>query len=221
MSGVDVPTATGCDDLRMRRMGSALTGLMVVACCALILAAPVSASRRPAGTEANAIRAAALHSLHGSGWIVSHIRVSTVQIVYEYASAAVDQHPSGVGGEMILQGRNGRWSSLFLGTNDFCTANAPVVALNDLGFQCSTRPRSCNSFTAHALTGYQVRINSYVPGCPYGRRVISAWFAKGRTSRPVRVDSISWACGYEIGSHTRASCIAGKNGLIELAVRRH
>src|SRR5664280_663210 len=169
MPGVDVPTATSCDDLRMRRMGSALTGLMVVACSALILAAPVSASRQPAGSEAKAIRAAALHSLHGSGWIVSHIRVSTVQIVYEYASAAVDQHPSGVGGEMILQGR----------------------------------------------------INSYVPGCPYGRRVISAWFAKGRTSRPVRVESISWACGYEIGSHTRASCIAGKNGLIELAVRRH
>ena len=48
MPGVDVPTATGCDDLRMRRMGSALTGLMVVACCALILAAPVSASV-PAG----------------------------------------------------------------------------------------------------------------------------------------------------------------------------
>lgn len=192
----------------------------MVLTCVLILAAPASASRKPTSAEAQAIRAAALHSLHGSGWIVSHIRVSTVQIVYQYASAAVDQHPSGVGGEMILQGRDGRWSSLFLGTSDFCTAAAPVIALNDLGFQCSARPRSCNSITAHALIGYQVRINSYVPGCPYGRRVISSWFAKGRTSRPIRVGSIAWACGYEIGSHTRASCIAGKNGLIELAVRR-
>jgi hypothetical protein len=209
----------GGDDLRMRRLGSAFAGLMLFT-CVLILAVPASASRKPTSAEANVIRTAAVHSLHGSGWIVSHIRVSTVQIVYEYASAAVDQHPSGVGGEMILQGRDGRWSSLFLGTNDFCTANAPVIALNDLGFQCSNRPRSCNSTTAHGLTGYQVRINSYVPGCPYGRRVISAWFGKGRTSRPVRVESIPWACGYEIGSHTRASCIAGKNGLIELAVRR-
>jgi hypothetical protein len=186
----------------------------------LILAAPAGASRKPTSAEANAIRAAGLHSLHGSGWIVSHIRVSTVHVVYEYASAAVDQHPSGVGGEMILQGRDGRWSALFLGTSDFCTANAPVVALNNLGFQCSTRPRSCNSITAHGLTGHQVRINSYVPGCPYGRRVVSIWFGRGRTSRPFRVDLISWACGYEIGSHTRASCVAGKNGLIELAVRR-
>jgi hypothetical protein len=203
----------------MRRFGNAFRALMVLT-CVLILAAPASASRKPTSAEAQAIRAAALHSLHGSGWIVSHIRVSTVQIVYQYASAAVDQHPSGVGGEMILQGRDGRWSSLFLGTSDFCTAAASVIALNDLGFQCSAGPRSCNSITAHALIGYQVRINSYVPGCPYGRRVISSWFAKGRTSRPIRVGSIAWACGYEIGSHTRASCIAGKNGLIELAVRR-
>lgn len=209
----------GSDDLRMRRLGSALTGVLVVA-FALILAAPAGASRNPTGAEAKEIRAAALRSLHGSGWIVTHIRVSTVQIVYEYASAAVDQHPSGVGGEMILQGRNGRWSELFLGTNDFCTANAPVIALNDLGFQCSANPRQCNSVTAHGLIGYRIRVNSYVPGCSYGRRVISAWLARGRTSRPFGVDSISWACGYEIGSHTRASCIAGKNGLIELAVRR-
>jgi hypothetical protein len=210
---------TGGDDLRMRRFRSALTGFMVLT-CVLILVAPASASRRPTSAEAKAIRIAGLRSLHGSGWIVSHIRVSTVQIVYEYASAAVDQHPSGVGGEMILQGRDGHWSELFLGTNDFCTANAPVIALNDLGFQCSSRPRSCSSITANGLTGYQVRINSYVPGCRYGRGVISAWLGKGRTSRPFRVESISWACGYEIGSHTRASCIAGKNGLIELAVRR-
>jgi hypothetical protein len=210
---------TDSDDLRMRRLCSAFTGLTVVT-CALMLAAPASASRNPTGAEAKAIRAAALHSLHGSGWIVSHIRVSTVQIVYQYASAGVDQHPSGVGGEMILQGRNGRWSALFLGTSDFCTANAPVITLNELGFQCSTRPRACNSITAHGLTGYQVRINGYVPGCRYGRRVISTWFGKGRTSRPFRVDSIPWACGYEIGSHTRAACIAGKNGLIELAVPR-
>jgi hypothetical protein len=203
----------------MRRLRHAFTGLIVVS-CALILVTPVGASRNPTSAEAKAIGAAALHSLHGSGWVVSHIRVSSVQIVYRYASAAVDQHPSGVGGEMILQGRDGRWSRLFLGTDDFCTADAPVLALNDLGFQCSTKPRACSSVTAHGLTGYQVRINIYVPGCSYGRRVIGTWFAKARTSRPFRVDSIPWACGYEIGSRTRASCIAGKNGLIELAVRR-
>ena len=61
---------------------------------------------------------------------------STVTRTARYARAAVDNTRTGVGGEMLLARRDGRWRRLFLGTNDFCTAPLPRAALADLGFRC-------------------------------------------------------------------------------------
>lgn len=94
------------------------------------------ASRAPTKSEAAAIRKAALRSLHGSGWKVSAIRVSTVPTKHRYAKAAVDNRATGVGGEMILWRDAGRWRRIFLGTDGFCDANAPKRVLRDLGFGC-------------------------------------------------------------------------------------
>lgn len=95
-----------------------------------------AASRAPTKSEAAAIRRAAQRSLHGSGWKVSAIRVSTARTKHRYAKAAVDNRATGVGGEMILWRDAGRWQRIFLGTNDFCDANAPKRVLNDFGFGC-------------------------------------------------------------------------------------
>lgn len=92
--------------------------------------------RRPTRSEAAAIRSAALRSLHGRGWAVSAIRVSTIRAAHRYASAAVDNRITGVGGEMILRRDGERWRRIFFGTNDFCEANAPRRVLRDLGFRC-------------------------------------------------------------------------------------
>lgn len=94
-----------------------------------------AASRRPTAAEKTAIRRAALRSLHGSGWRVSAIRVSTVRGVHRYAKAAVD-NVSGVGGEMILRRDGTRWRRIFLGTDGFCDVAAPRRVLHDLGFGC-------------------------------------------------------------------------------------
>lgn len=95
-----------------------------------------AASRAPTRSEAAAIRRAALRSLHGSGWKVSAIRVSTVPTKHRYAKAAVDNRTTLVGGEMILWRDAGRWGRIFLGTDGFCDANAPKRVLRDLGFGC-------------------------------------------------------------------------------------
>lgn len=97
-----------------------------------------AARRRPTRAESAAIRSAALRSLHGSGWRVSAIRVSTVRAKHGYASAAVDNSATGVGGEMILRRDGKRWRRVFLGTDGFCEADAPKRVLRDLGFGCST-----------------------------------------------------------------------------------
>lgn len=103
---------------------------------ALAVAAVATASRRPTGAETRAIRSAAVRTLHGSGWQVSGIRVSTVRTRYRYAKAAVDNRRTGVGGDMILRKRYGRWARIFLGTDGFCTVHAPRGVLRDLGFGC-------------------------------------------------------------------------------------
>lgn len=95
-----------------------------------------TASRRPTRATATAIRSAALRSLHGTGWQVSNIRVTTVRAAHRYASASVENARTGVGGEMILRRGDRRWRSIFLGTNDFCEARAPRAVLRDLGFPC-------------------------------------------------------------------------------------
>jgi hypothetical protein len=92
------------------------------------------ASRAPTRSEATEIREDAKLYLTGGGWRVSGIRVSTVS--GNYAKAAVQQHRSGAGGEMILHLRHGIWHEAFLGTNDFCSARVPRRVLNDLGFRC-------------------------------------------------------------------------------------
>ncbi len=102
-----------------------------------VVAAAADASRAPTQVEVRGVRAAALRSLHGSGWVVSHIRISTIKGRDGYASAAVTNAKTGVGGEMILRSRSGQWRELFLGQNDFCTVRAPIAVLDDLGFACS------------------------------------------------------------------------------------
>lgn len=123
-----------------RRTAQVLLAIAVV--CTLLLTPAAQASRPATSAEADAIRRAAVRTLEGRGWRVSHIRVSTARTGDRYAAAAVDNARTGVGGEMILRHHAGRWSRLFLGTNDFCTAAAPRAALNDLGFRCApSRPR--------------------------------------------------------------------------------
>lgn len=95
----------------------------------------IAASRRPTATETRAIRSAALRSLHGSGWRVTGIRVSTIPGRHRYAKAAAD-NVSGVGGEMILRRDGTRWRRIFLGTDGFCDVAAPRRVLHDLGFGC-------------------------------------------------------------------------------------
>lgn len=114
-----------------------VVAIALVLVAVALLAPAAIASRAPTRAETRAIRAAALRSLHGAGWKVSHIRITTVKTRYRYAKAAVNNSRTGVGGEMILRYRNRRWSRLFLGQNDFCTVRAPVAVLDDLGFGCS------------------------------------------------------------------------------------
>jgi hypothetical protein len=94
------------------------------------------AVRRATKAETTAIRRAALRTLHGSGWRVSNVRVSTVRAKHGYASAAVDNTVTGVGGEMLLRRTGTRWARAFLGTDDFCASGLPRSALRDLGFRC-------------------------------------------------------------------------------------
>jgi hypothetical protein len=96
--------------------------------------ASAQASRRPTRGEASKIRTGALLSLHGRGWHVSGIRVSTVN--NHYSKAAVAQGHSGPAGEMILRLRHGIWHQAFLGQDEFCSAPAPKRVLDDLGFGC-------------------------------------------------------------------------------------
>ncbi len=112
--------------------------VLALVLCAASLAGPAAspASRAPSRSEARAIRAGALRALHGTGWVVSHIRISTVSGRYRYAKASVDNTGTGVGGEMILRGAGGRWRSVFLGTDGFCSAGVPRRVLRDLGFGC-------------------------------------------------------------------------------------
>jgi hypothetical protein len=98
------------------------------------LGADAYASRPPTRQETREIREDAKLYLHGPGWRVSGIRVSTVGD--HYAKAAVQQGRQGAAGEMILHLRHGIWHEAFLGTNDFCSAPVPKRALNDLGFRC-------------------------------------------------------------------------------------
>lgn len=97
-------------------------------------AAVAAASRPPTAQEAKEIKASAKLYLHGGGWHVGGIRVSSVDV--RYAKAAVQQGRSGPGGEMILFLRHGIWHELFLGTDGFCTATVPKRVLDDLGFGC-------------------------------------------------------------------------------------
>jgi len=92
--------------------------------------------RRATSAEAAAVRRAALRTLHGSGWRVSNVRLSTVKSTHGYASAAVDNSVTGVGGEMLLRRTGTRWARAFLGTNDFCVSGLPRSVLRDLGFRC-------------------------------------------------------------------------------------
>jgi hypothetical protein len=108
--------------------------LIVVLVLGLLEAAAAEASRRPTSREATEIRAGAKLDLHGRGWQVSGIRVSTVN--GHYASASVQQGRNGPGGEMILQLRHGIWHEAFLGTDGFCSAHVPKRVLDDLGFAC-------------------------------------------------------------------------------------
>jgi hypothetical protein len=101
---------------------------------ALGLGVETYASRPPTREEATEIREDAKLYLHGGGWHVSGIRVSTVSD--EYAKAAVRQGHSGPAGEMILHLHHGIWHESFLGTDGFCSAHVPKRVLDDLGFRC-------------------------------------------------------------------------------------
>lgn len=119
---------------------------------ALGVAAPALASRAPSKSEAAHIRAGALRSLHGKGWHVSHIRVSTARPSGHYSSAAVDNSRTGVGGEMILRRKGSTWRSIFLGTDGFCDAKAPVGVLRDLGFGCGARTAAAGTLSVRPTT---------------------------------------------------------------------
>src|SRR5437588_7939314 len=108
--------------------------LAIATVLTLAIAANAQASRAPTKGEAREIKAGALLSLQGSGWRVSHIRVSTVSS--HYSKAAVQQGANGAAGEMILKLRHGIWHQIFLGQNDFCAVSAPKSVLDDLGFRC-------------------------------------------------------------------------------------
>lgn len=110
--------------------------LLLALLVALTLPVVANAWRRPTSGESQAIRSAALRSLHGKGWHAHVIRVSTVRAKYRYATASVDNTLTGVGGEMILRRTGSGWHRLFLGTDEFCTTNAPRAVLRDLGFRC-------------------------------------------------------------------------------------
>lgn len=118
-------------------MSSARPRFMLVAvvlACMLLPAVEAHASRAPTRVEAREIRTDAKLTLHGRGWQVSGIRVSTVSD--HYAKAAVQEGRNGPAGEMILHLRHGIWHQAFLGTDEFCSAPVPHRVLNDLGFRC-------------------------------------------------------------------------------------
>jgi len=140
-------SSSGTFRKKLRLPAAATPGKYVVLACRLscrvkaqanltITGGASMSSRAPTSSESKAIRRAALRSLTGSGWKVSHIRVSKVSGRYRYAKAAVDNTQTGIGGEMLLRGRNGSWKKVFLGTDGFCDAPIPKRALNDLGFDC-------------------------------------------------------------------------------------
>lgn len=128
----------------MRRRPGSITSMrrritriaITLTAAALVAVPPALASRAPSRAESSAIRSAALRTMHGSGWRVSGIRISTVPSTYRYAKASVDNARTGVGGEMILRRKSGHWSRVFLGTDGFCGAQAPRAVLRDLGFGC-------------------------------------------------------------------------------------
>jgi hypothetical protein len=100
----------------------------------LVIGIGAQAARLPTRQEAIEIRQDAQLYLHGHGWRVRGIRVSTVS--NHYAKAAVQQGLRGPGGEMILRLRHGIWHEAFLGTDEYCSAPAPKRVLDDLGFHC-------------------------------------------------------------------------------------
>lgn len=108
--------------------------LAVLALAALpVFAPPAGASRAPTAREAASIRSAALRTLHGSGWRVRGIRVSTARTTHRFARASVTNRVTGVGGSMLLTTKRGRWTRRFLGTDGFCAIYAvPNAVLADL-----------------------------------------------------------------------------------------
>jgi hypothetical protein len=130
--------------------------LLVLLLLAVAPAAPAGATRAPTAAQARAIRAAALRTLHGSGWRVSHIRLSSAHTTHRYARAVVTHARTGAGGTMLLATSHGRWRRRFLGSEGFCgVLNVPQAVLADL-FACpdlAVRPSRVAPGGALTVTG--------------------------------------------------------------------
>ncbi len=168
----------------MRHHAPALP-ILLAASAALTLAPAGALAARPASpVEARHVRAAGLATLHGPGWTVTHVRISTVAPSHwKYASAAVDNTRTGVGGEMLLRGRAGRWAVKFLGTDDFCASGLPLRVVEDLGLGPCAKRTAARAAQTPSLTGVWnaggkgVAVAGTLAGGITVRSTEASWFA--------------------------------------------